>query len=111
LTGPPPRHRPHENHREHPPATGHRPAGTRPPVKERTAQMNAYAVEQIARQRTAEVRAQAAQDQPAAENRLASRRGPSGRNLTGWALIQIGLALVTSSARHQHTAATSPDLP
>jgi hypothetical protein len=73
--------------------------------------MNSYAVEQIARQRTAEVRAQAAQDQPAAENRLASRRGPSVRNLTGWALIQIGLALVTSSARHQHTAATSPDLP
>ena len=73
--------------------------------------MNPYAVEQIARQRTAEVRAQAAQDQPAAENRLASRLGPSVRNLTGWALIQIGLALVTSSARHQHTAATSPDLP
>ncbi len=30
---------------------------------------------------------------------------------TGWALIQIGLALVTSSARHQHAAATSPELP
>jgi hypothetical protein len=73
--------------------------------------MNPYAVEEIARQRTAEVRAQAAQEHPAAGNRLASRRGPSVRNLTGWALIQIGLALVTSSARHQHTAATSPDLP
>jgi hypothetical protein len=73
--------------------------------------MNSYAMEQIARQRTAEVRAQAAQDPPAAENRPASRSGPSVRNVTGWALIQIGLALVTSSARHQHTAAMSPELP
>jgi len=72
--------------------------------------MNSYAVEQLARQRTAEIRAQAAQDQPAARNRPASR-GPSVRNLTGWALVQIGLALVTSSARHQHTAAMSQELP
>jgi hypothetical protein len=72
--------------------------------------MNAYAVEQIARQRTADVQAQAAWNQPAAEIRPASRH-PSVRNLTGWALIQIGLALVTSSARHQHTAAMSPELP
>jgi hypothetical protein len=67
--------------------------------------MNSYAMEQIAQQRTAEVRAEAARSQ------IASRRGPSVRDLTGWALIQIGLALVTSSARHQHTAAISPDLP
>jgi len=33
------------------------------------------------------------------------------RNLTGWALIQIGLALVTSAPRHQHTAAVSTELP
>jgi hypothetical protein len=72
--------------------------------------MNPYAAEQIARQRTAEVRAQAARNQPAAEDRPTSRLGPSVRNLTGWALIQIGLALVTSSARHQ-PAATSPELP
>jgi hypothetical protein len=72
--------------------------------------MNPYAAEQIARQRTAEVRAQAARNRPAAENRPTSRLGPSVRNLTGWALIQIGLALVTSSARHQ-PAATSPELP
>ena len=73
--------------------------------------MNSYALEQVARQRTAEVRDQAARNQPAAENRSASHRHPSVRNLTGWALIQIGLALVTSSARHQHTAAMTPELP
>ena len=73
--------------------------------------MNSYAVEQLARQRTAEVRVQAAQNQPAARDRLASRRGPSVRNLTGWALIQIGLALITSSPRHQHTAAAGTELP
>jgi hypothetical protein len=67
--------------------------------------MNSYAMEQIAQQRTADVRDQAARSQPA------GRRGPSVTNLTGWALIQIGLALVTSSARHQQTAAMSPELP
>ena len=73
--------------------------------------MNSYSLEQVARQRTAEVRDQAARNQPAAENRFASHRHPSVMNLTGWALIQIGLALVTSSARHQHTAAMTPELP
>jgi hypothetical protein len=72
--------------------------------------MNPYTMEQIARQRTAEARAQAARNQPTSRNRPASRSQPV-RNLTGWALIQIGLALVTSSARHQHAAATSPELP
>jgi hypothetical protein len=73
--------------------------------------MNSYAVEQIARQRTAEVRDQAARNQPGAGNRPASHHLPSVRNLTGWALIQIGLALVTSSPGHQHTAAMTPELP
>ena len=73
--------------------------------------MNFHAMEQIARQRTADVQAQTARNQPTARNRLASRRGQPVRNLTGWALIQIGLALVTSSARHQHTTAMSPELP
>jgi len=73
--------------------------------------MNPYAMEQIARQRTAEVRAQTARTRPTARNRPASRRSQPVRNLTGWALIQIGLALVTSSARDQRTAAMSPDLP
>jgi hypothetical protein len=71
--------------------------------------MNPYAMEQIARQRTAEVRAQTARNQPTAQN--PSRRSQPVRNLTGWALIQIGLALVTSSARDQHTTAMSPELP
>ena len=73
--------------------------------------MNSYALEQVARQRTAAVRDQAVRNQPAAENRFASHRHPSVMNLTGWALIQIGLALVTSSARDQHAAAMSPELP
>jgi len=73
--------------------------------------MNSYAVEQIARQRTAEFQAEAARNQDAARNRPAGHPGSSVRNVTGWALIQIGLALVTSQPRHQHTAATSPELP
>ena len=72
--------------------------------------MNPYAMEKIARQRTADIRAEAARNQPTSRNRPASRSQPV-RNLTGWALIQIGLALVTSSARHQHTAATNLELP
>ena len=73
--------------------------------------MNSYAMEQIARQRTADVRAQTARNQPTARNRPASHRAQPVRNLTGWALIQIGLALVTSSAGHQHTTAMSTKLP
>ena len=73
--------------------------------------MNAYAMEEIARQRTADVRAQTARNQPTARNRPASRGSQPVRNLTGWALVQIGLALVTSSARDQHTTAMSPELP
>jgi len=73
--------------------------------------MNPYAMEKIALQRTADIRAQAARNQPTARNRPASRRSQPVRNLTGWALIQIGLALVTSSAQHQRTAASSLELP
>jgi len=73
--------------------------------------MNPYAMEKIALQRTADIRAQAARNQPTARNRPASRRSQPVRNLTGWALIQIGLALVTSSAQHQHSAASSLELP
>ena len=66
--------------------------------------MNPYAAERLTLQRTTEFRAEAA------------RRGPAGnagrtiRHRTGWALIQIGLALVTSSARRPHRA-VSPELP
>ncbi len=72
--------------------------------------MNPYAMEQIAWQRTAEVRAQTARHQSAVQNRPASRRSQPVRNLTGWALVQIGLALVTSSARSQHPTAMTPEL-
>ena len=89
------------------PPVGH---PVRPPRKG-TGQLNFYAMEKIARQRTAEVQAQTARNQPTARNRPASRRSQPVRNLTGWALIQIGLALVTSSARDQRTAAMSPELP
>jgi len=57
--------------------------------------MNPYVTQQLSRQRTAEFRAEAARHQPAA------RRGRTIRYQAGWALIQIGLALVTS-ARRQH---------
>jgi len=66
--------------------------------------MNPYALERLARQRTDEVqatRATTALRPPAANMRI--------RNVTGWALIQIGLALVTS-ARGQATE-VRPDLP
>jgi hypothetical protein len=66
--------------------------------------MNRYAAERLTQQRITEFQAEAA------------RRGPAGnvgrtiRHRTGWALIQIGLALVTSSARRPHRA-VSPELP
>jgi len=66
--------------------------------------MNPYALERLAQQRTDEVqatRATTALPPPAANMRI--------RNVTGWVLIQIGLALVTS-ARGQATE-VRPDLP
>jgi hypothetical protein len=67
--------------------------------------MNPYAAERIARQRCAEFQAQAARSRPA------DGGGSSIRNLTGWALIQIGLTLVTSAARKQPATTMSPELP
>jgi hypothetical protein len=66
--------------------------------------MNPYAMERINRQRTEEFRAEAARRRPA------GNRGRAIKHRTGWALIQIGLALVTSSARGQHRP-VSPELP
>ncbi len=65
--------------------------------------MNPYAAQRLTQERTAQFRAEAAQRRPAAST------GRTIRHLTGWALIQIGLALVTSSAR-QHQI-VSPELP
>jgi hypothetical protein len=66
--------------------------------------MNPYAAQRLTQERTTQFRAEAARRRPAA------MAGRTIRHLTGWALIQIGLALVTSSARRQHRA-VSPELP
>jgi hypothetical protein len=66
--------------------------------------MNPYAAERLTQERITQFRAEAAQ------RRLSAGAGRTIRHLTGWALIQIGLALVTSSARRQHRT-VSPELP
>jgi hypothetical protein len=66
--------------------------------------MNLYAAERLTEQRTTEFQAQAARRRPAGSI------GRTFRYQTGWALIQIGLALVTSSARRPHRT-VSPELP
>jgi hypothetical protein len=53
--------------------------------------MNSYELERLAKQRTADIRKAAAQ-RPAATRRDHAR---SIRHRTGWALIQIGLSLIT----------------
>jgi len=65
--------------------------------------MNPHTAEQLARQRTAEFRAEAARRRPAASPVRTLRYQ------TGWAMIQIGLALVMS-ARRRH-GAMSLELP
>jgi hypothetical protein len=66
--------------------------------------MNPYAAQRLTQERTTEFQAEAAKPRPA------SSAGRTIRHLTGWALIQIGLALVTSSQRRQHQI-VSPELP
>jgi hypothetical protein len=66
--------------------------------------MNPYAAARLTQERTAEFRAEAARHRPA------GRIGRAIRRQTGWALIQIGLALVTSSARRAQCT-VSPELP
>jgi hypothetical protein len=66
--------------------------------------MNPYAAERLTIARTTEFRAEAARRRPM------GNAGRTIRRQTGWALIQIGLALVTSSARRQHHT-MSPELP
>jgi hypothetical protein len=65
--------------------------------------MNPYAAQRLTRERTAEFQAQAARPRPA------GNRGATIRHQTGWALIQIGLALVTSAQRRHR--AIGPELP
>jgi hypothetical protein len=66
--------------------------------------MHPSAMERLAQQRAAELRDEAARSAAAAS------RGTSIKDLTGWALIQVGLALVTSSARRQPGTAIIPEL-
>jgi hypothetical protein len=66
--------------------------------------MNPYAAQRLTAERTTQFQAEAARRRPAVH------AGRTIRHLTGWALIQIGLALVTSSARRQHRLA-GPELP
>ena len=66
--------------------------------------MNPYAAQRLTEERTTQFQAEAARRRPA------TNTGRTIRHLTGWALIQIGLALVTSSARRQHRT-VSPELP
>jgi hypothetical protein len=72
--------------------------------------MNPYIAQRLSEERTAQFRAEAAQRRSAARCRPAAYAGRTIRHMTGWALIQIGLALVTSSVRRQHRTA-SPELP
>lgn len=57
--------------------------------------MNPYELERLAKQHTGDLRKAAARHQAAAARRDRSR---SIRHRTGWALVQIGLSLVSSSA-------------
>jgi hypothetical protein len=66
--------------------------------------MNPYTAQRLTEERIKQYRAEAARRRPAAN------AGRTIRHMTGWALIQIGLALVTSSARRQHRT-VSPELP
>jgi hypothetical protein len=66
--------------------------------------MHPYIAQRQAEERARQLRAEASRRRPAA------RTGRTIRNMTGRALIRIGLALVTPSARRQHQIA-SPELP
>jgi hypothetical protein len=57
--------------------------------------MNPYELERLAKQHTEDLRKTAAQHRAAA---IRHDRGRSIRHRTGWALVQIGLSLISSSA-------------
>ena len=57
--------------------------------------MNPYELDRLAKQHTGDIRKAVARHQAAAARR---DRGRSIRHRTGWALVQIGLSLISSSA-------------
>lgn len=57
--------------------------------------MNPYELERLAKQHTSDIREAAARHHAAAARRDRAR---SIRHRTGWALIQIGLSLISTSA-------------
>jgi hypothetical protein len=57
--------------------------------------MNPYELERLAKQHTSDIRKAAARHHAAAARR---DRGRSIRHRTGWALIQIGLSLISTRA-------------
>ena len=59
--------------------------------------MNPYEIERLAKQHTSDIRKAAARHHHAAAARRG--RGRPIRHRTGWALVQIGLSLVSRSAR------------
>lgn len=65
--------------------------------------MNPYAAQRLTRERATEFQAEAAQRMPAGTAARVLRRQ------TGWALIQIGLAMVTSAQGQRRTV--GPELP
>jgi hypothetical protein len=63
--------------------------------------MNPYELERLAKQHTGDLRNAAAARHQAARHRAAATRHDRDRSIrhrTGWALVQIGLSLISSSA-------------
>jgi hypothetical protein len=76
--------------------------------QERTAIVNPYELEKIAKQHTGEIRETAAQRQAGATRR---DQGRSIRHRTGWALIKLGLSVIpTSKSGPGYVQATRPQL-
>jgi len=63
--------------------------------------MSPYELERLAKQHTGDLRKAAARHHAAVQHRSAAARRDHGRSIrhrTGWALVQIGLSLISSSA-------------
>ena len=72
--------------------------------------MHPYIAQRLSEERIKQFHAEAARHRPASRRRPAAHTGRAIRHSLGWALIRIGLALVTSSARRQRRT-VSPELP